>query len=246
MITDVKWRQIADELRARIAQGVLSPGDPVDTEDGLAKRYGVARGTARGALVALEREGLLYPGRPRRVAQRTPLAVHVARSADHAWAGESPTAGADAWVGDMHRAGQPPGQEIDVARVAVGGDAAGALEVPGGITVVSRRLTRVAAGRPHNLITFWFPLEVAEGTLLAEPGSITEGSVAWLEKTHGPLAHEVRVSARMPSPGEAERLRIPSGVPVMVVWRVSRSGAGPVVASMAVYPADRAVLKLDL
>jgi DNA-binding FadR family transcriptional regulator len=74
-----KYLQIAADLRARIATGALRPGDPVPSEADLAAQWGVARMTARAALLDLERAGLLTPGRPRTVARYEPLTVHVNR-----------------------------------------------------------------------------------------------------------------------------------------------------------------------
>ncbi|MGC9666857.1 GntR family transcriptional regulator [Planosporangium sp. 12N6] len=50
---------MAAELRAMIERGELRPGDAVPSEAALAERYGVARGTARHALVELEGAGLV-------------------------------------------------------------------------------------------------------------------------------------------------------------------------------------------
>lgn len=244
--TQALYRQIADELRDRINTGDLQPGDALPTEADLVAAYGVARWTVRDALKELENEGLLRSGRPRRVAQRERLIVHVSRDADHTHPGEKRTKGADAWVWDMRAAGREPAQQIIVVNETASAAVARRLGVEPGARVVSRRLIRQAAGRPHNLITFWFPAAVARGTILAEPESITEGSVAWLEKTHGPLAHEAEVDARMPSPAETEQLRIPAGVPVQIVTRASSADGRAVVTSMAAYPADRTTLKLDL
>lgn len=242
-----KWRVIADSLRTQISQGDYRPGDQVPSEAQLARTWHVARGTARIALLALEDSGTLTPGRPRRVARNDPVTVHVSRSADLTHPGESPTQGADAWVKDMQDAGREPTQQIGVGTQVAGTDVAQRLGIIVGEIVTYRRLVREAGGEPHNLITFWFPQDVADGTLLARPASITEGSVAWLEKMYGLLDHELEsVTARMPGPDEAELLRIPPGVPVLVVWRISKSPSRPLVTSMAVYPADRTKLRLML
>ena len=256
MSNQAKWREIAGDLRVKIDHGVLQPGDQVPTETALAREYGVTRMTARQALVALEREGILTPGRPRTVARHHRLVVHITRTEDRTHPGESPTAGADSWVADMQAAGQEPEQRIVVSMTEACGDVARRLGIPAGSTVISRLLIREAGGEPHNMITFWFPREIAAGTALAEPASITEGSLAWLEKTYGPLSHEVEVTSRMPEPGETAVLGIPPGVPVLAVWRRSQAHpeavppairlSHPVVASLAVYPADRTTLLLDL
>lgn len=247
MSNQAKWREIAGDLRVQIDHGVLQPGGQVATETDLARAYGVTRMTARQALVALEREGVLRPGHPRTVARHHRLVVHITRTEDRTHPGESPTAGADSWVADMQAAGQEPAQRIVVSMTEAADDVARWLGIPAGFTVISRRLIREAGGEPHNMITFWFPREIAVGTALAEPASITEGSLAWLDKQHGPLSHEVEVTSRMPDPAESAVLGIGPGVPVAAVWRRSLDATGrPVVTSLAIYPGDRTILRLSL
>ena len=53
------YKQIADQLRAAIATGVLGPGEQVPSEHELVAEYGVARGTARQAIMLLRNEGLI-------------------------------------------------------------------------------------------------------------------------------------------------------------------------------------------
>lgn len=68
------YRRIADELRQRVRSGQLSAGAMVPSELALGEEYGVARGTARAALVVLAEEGLIevVPGQGRRVAGSPP------------------------------------------------------------------------------------------------------------------------------------------------------------------------------
>ncbi|MET9583668.1 winged helix-turn-helix domain-containing protein [Streptomyces sp. NPDC006539] len=56
--TRPKWEQIADQLRARIADGTLPPRALV-SEVQLEAEFEVARGTVRKATAALRDEGLL-------------------------------------------------------------------------------------------------------------------------------------------------------------------------------------------
>lgn len=51
-------RQIADELRDHIVRGELIPGERL-TENMLAERFGVSRGSVRAALQLLQQEGLI-------------------------------------------------------------------------------------------------------------------------------------------------------------------------------------------
>jgi GntR family transcriptional regulator len=235
------YLQIADSLRDQIADGSLAPGAELPREADIVRQWGVARQTARAALDELERTGTVS-GRPLRVTRHRPRVIHLARTDDLTWAEELPTLGADAWVGDVQRAGLVPHQKIKVGPVVPGEVVIRRLGLAVGMTVTERRLLRQAGSQPDNLITFWFPRDVADGTLLAEPGSIKEGSVAWLEREYGKLQHGISVTARMPGPHEKAELAIPPGWPVLVVWRVSRTEQKPVVTSMALYPADRTEL----
>jgi DNA-binding GntR family transcriptional regulator len=56
--TRPKWQQIAETLRARIADGTLPPQSLV-SEVQLESEFGVARGTVRKAIAALRDDGLL-------------------------------------------------------------------------------------------------------------------------------------------------------------------------------------------
>lgn len=56
--TRPKWQQIAETLRARIADGTLPPQSLV-SEVQLEVEFGVARGTVRKAIAALRDDGLL-------------------------------------------------------------------------------------------------------------------------------------------------------------------------------------------
>ena len=53
------YRQVANELRARIESGDLGPGARVPSITTLMQEYGIARNTARHALAMLAEEGLI-------------------------------------------------------------------------------------------------------------------------------------------------------------------------------------------
>ena len=63
------FRQIADQLRELISDGLLQPGAMMPSEAALAEEHEVARGTVRSALALLVDEGLIevMPGQGRRV-----------------------------------------------------------------------------------------------------------------------------------------------------------------------------------
>src|SRR3954447_25467311 len=53
------YKQIQSTIVKRVERGLLKPGDLVDSERELARIHGVSLMTARHALIALEREGLV-------------------------------------------------------------------------------------------------------------------------------------------------------------------------------------------
>lgn len=52
-------RQLADLLRAQIADGRLAPGDRLAGETQMAQEHGIGRGTVRRAIAILRQEGLV-------------------------------------------------------------------------------------------------------------------------------------------------------------------------------------------
>src|SRR5690349_17259651 len=64
-MTQPPYRRIADEIRARIANGELRPGDPVPSARGITREWGVALATATKVLATLNAEGVTRsrPGR---------------------------------------------------------------------------------------------------------------------------------------------------------------------------------------
>lgn len=53
------YHQIANDLRQRIRDGELAPGQQLPAEDRLASEYGVGKDTVREALAVLRGEGLI-------------------------------------------------------------------------------------------------------------------------------------------------------------------------------------------
>ena len=174
--------------------------------------------------------------------------MHVTRTADLAAAGEQPSTGADAWQGDMTRAGHQPASQIEVLRTITPPPIADALGLEHGHheLTVCRRLFRTAGGQPHNQATFWFPAGVAAGTPLENPEPIKGGLVPWLETHQGPLVYTAQITARMPQIIQRELLQIPQGIPLLTIFRTATSTRTRTVlmCSETEYPADRVILQL--
>ena len=64
-MTQPPYRRIANEIRARIADRELRPGDPVPSARGITREWGVALATATKVLATLNAEGVTrsLPGR---------------------------------------------------------------------------------------------------------------------------------------------------------------------------------------
>jgi len=60
-MTEPPYRRIADEIRARIADGELRPGDLVPSARGITREWGVALATATKVLATLSAEGVTRP-----------------------------------------------------------------------------------------------------------------------------------------------------------------------------------------
>lgn len=84
-----------------------------------------------------------------------------------------------------------------------------------------RRQLLMHDGEPVELVTSYYPLELARGTALAEPRKIRGGTPTLLAEMGFPPRRTVdRVSARVPTPEQYEALRLPSDLPILRTLRV--------------------------
>src|SRR6266702_6923382 len=100
-------QRISADLRRQIQEGSLGPGALLPSEPELARDYNVSRQTARSALQALEREGLVVvrPRRGRIVRSNQRLRWHLSEfeRPDHTVLTTS-----DAWETDIESQGHDP------------------------------------------------------------------------------------------------------------------------------------------
>ena len=237
------WRDVAARLRDEIVSGAYQPGDTVPGEFDLAEQSGVSRDTARRALTALTQEGLLTAGRGRlgrQVRDSKPLVFYAVHSESRDRAGQRRDLGTDAWVTDAAEQGRLAGQKISVAIEDAGKDMARRLEIAPGAGVVVRRRLRTLDGVPHDLADTYYPADIAEGTPIAHPADVTQGVIALMaDLGYVQVRFEDEVGARMPTPAEAQALRMPPGVPVLVQYRTGWTETRPVKVTVTIWPADR-------
>jgi GntR family transcriptional regulator len=218
------FQRIAADLREKIVDGELAPGTQLPTETELAAQYGVARTTVRAGLAELAREGLIESVRPRGhfVRDRTgPRRVFRDRAVYRDERGYYFDPAAKDWVAVV-----PP----TLTRGGAPADVAEMLGVePGEQVVVRDRQIGEPGGPPLQLATSYLPADLVAGTPLGAVDTGPGGIYARLEDmgltlTWGPDI----VSARMPTPGEADLLQLPTGVPLLRICRATRDQHGRV------------------
>ncbi|PRX99659.1 GntR family transcriptional regulator [Allonocardiopsis opalescens] len=213
------FRQIADSLRDAIERGRLGEGDKLPSEAQLVNHFGVARMTVRNALQLLQTEGLVIAehGKGVFVRPRPP----VRRLASDRFARRHRKQGKAAFIAEAEQAGVKP--EVDslvVKQEAPPKEIAARL----GSTrkVLARHRRYLHEGRPVETATSYIPLDIAQGTQIAEPNPGPGGIYARLEELGHELDHfDEEVRSRMPLPEETRALQLNAGTPVIHLVRTA-------------------------
>jgi GntR family transcriptional regulator len=212
-VTDVMYRQIADDLRSAIATGRLRPGDDVPTEGELAARWSTSRGPIRNALAALRAEGLIETtrGRPGRVIeQRSYQAVDVSIPFT-AWA---------------RRIGAQPGavtQQVGLRRSDAG--QAALLGITEGDLVVDVLRLRSLDGRATMVERLTYIERVGRHLFDADLDTV---SITEFLETRGWKSAEVdhEIDAVAADATDAALLGLAEGAPILRLRRIARDLGG--------------------
>ena len=248
------YRQIADRLRSAIGDGVYKAGDLLPSEHELAAEYGVARGTARQALMLLRNEGLIDAVHGLGCFVREPEPVRRLRSG-----------------------GVSPDWEI-IRELDDGGEGrpfAEALTMIYATTQLERarppaRIARLMglAADAEVLVRGWEAIE-QDATDFRGVRTIAQSYTRWdvvrqaglLDLESGPAVYlrlsaggyqitrvSEEVSARMPTTAEAHRMGLGPGVPVLSVQRVNYTAEDkqPIEVTVSVMSAKRYRMVYDL
>ncbi|MFE0100071.1 GntR family transcriptional regulator [Streptomyces sp. NPDC059009] len=212
-------RQIADDLRARISSGEFRPGARLPGEPTLVQQYGVAKMTASNALKLLITEGLAYarPGSGTYVREFQPIhRVGNERLSSARW-----SSGESVWAAET--AGRPVEvRDIEVSESRAPRWVARGLALSSDAPVIVRSRRYFVDGEPVQLATSYFPADLVRETCIAQPDSGPGGAYARLaEAGAAPVDFTEELRARMPSPEEAEQLALPSGTPVIEIYRTA-------------------------
>ncbi|MGW0862399.1 GntR family transcriptional regulator [Streptomyces sp. NPDC002611] len=203
----LKYEQIADDLRTRIANGEFDSGDLLPSGRDLAEQWDVSRATVVKAYDVLRNDGLVVA---RQGSGFTVAETPVARPAGGRRAGSSRVSGGAPY----RRLGVPD-------RAAPPAHVADALELQPGETALRRvRLVLLDDGSPHSLVTAWFPPSVADAApRLAMKGPIAEGTTHYVRRETGrsPVAGVDRTTLRLATDDEAGLLAVERPTAVAVV-----------------------------
>jgi DNA-binding GntR family transcriptional regulator len=240
-------QRISADLRRQIQEGTLGPGALLPSEPEVAREYGVSRQTARTALQALEREGLVVvrPRRGRVVRSSQRLRWHLSEfeRPDHTL-----LATADAWEADIERQGHDPTrQDLEVARIEPPEAIAARLKLdPRTDICVVRRHVRYIDGKPAIISDDYFDEKIVEGTELAEPKDTTRENIL-AEAGYEQVYDIDEIITRMPTPDEVARLGILAGTPVAEHIRTGYTADGkPVRVMVSIVPGDTLILQYTI
>jgi GntR family transcriptional regulator len=221
------YKEIADELRARIERGDYRPGQKIPSEAAVSAEFNVGRETVTKALRLLKDLGLTVSsqGRPATVREFKPIRRPAnERLSKEVWGG-----GTSMWAIDVQDA-KPKVDGLDVQRLEASPRIAEALDIQRGEPVVLRRRHYVLRGKPVLMADSYIPGDLAEGTPITEHDTGDGGIYARLADIgHGPVRFKEEVRSRMPYRAEASLLQLDPGTPVLCVVRSAFDADGRVV-----------------
>lgn len=207
------YAQIAERLVDLIESGRLTTGDRLPAERDLALWVGVSRMTARAALSALHRRGLIKRDVGRGTFVAPPKLEHSL----------SPLAGFTELV---RRQGLAPTAEIRaVAELAAPPAIAERLGLEPAAPVVRVERLRLGDGEPLALEDSWIPAAPFPGLARHD----LRGSVyALMREVYGtpPVRAIERLEPRVAEPHHAQALGIAPGTPLMLITRIAYAADG--------------------
>ncbi|MBT2482745.1 GntR family transcriptional regulator [Streptomyces sp. ISL-94] len=214
----LKYEQIAESLRRRVAEGEFEPGDLLPSSRDLCEQWAVSRATAIKAMEVLRADGLVVPHQGRGfVVTQTP----VARPAGGRGPGTSRVQGAAPY----RRLGVPE-MLVPPSHIAE------ALGLAAGIRALHRaRLVLTEEGGPQSQVVAWFPSQIANVCpRLHQNGPIAEGTTHYVRRMTGrlPVRGTDTTSVRLATSAEAELLQVKRPCAVAVVLHTAYDEAGGV------------------
>lgn len=202
-----KYAQIVTAIRRKIADGTYPPGSQLPSETQLVREFAVSRPTVVRALQVLQLRGIIDREHGKGSYVKTP----PPGSAD-----ESSRPGRA--VLDRVEAAEG-GTVVEVGPRPAPGNVAAVLSLPEGTPTMMRRVLFSEADEPCELVTFWCPIELAEGTDLGREMMLAVSVRQHLQGIKGLRLDRVveRLAARPPLPHEIKVLGLGKSAPVLGV-----------------------------
>ncbi len=229
----MRYLDLADALRARIAARDLGAGGALAGELDLAREYGTSRVTVRRALDLLRQEGL--------VTSRRGAGWFAAVDPVRQPLGRVTTVEAA-----VEAAGARPGREIlgfgfVEASVAV----ADALHIERAADVLRVERVNLADGEPFTLVTVWVRADVGADVSRADVERAPFYDLLPLRGVELGSVHQT-ITAEIASARVANLLACAPGAPLLLCRRVTLDAAGvPTLFSEHRYPADRTTFEIE-
>jgi GntR family phosphonate transport system transcriptional regulator len=222
------WRQIATSLQERIGSGTYPPGKQLPTEGELSRGFAVNRHTVRRALQELSRGGLIRieQGRGSFVAEDV-IDYTV-----------QPRTRFSEWIRRHNK--EPSGRVLRLTEMAVNAQVAAGLGIRTGAKIVLLERLGLADGRPVCLGSHHFPAARFRGLLDALRTEPTITDALRRVGVSDYVRQITRVSARLPTPEEADLLRTASTRPLLVTENINVDRDGAIIEfGVALYPTPR-------
>ncbi len=229
----MRYLDLADALRARVASGRVGPGGALPGEVDLATEYGASRVTVRRALDVLRREGL--------VTSRRGAGWFVAVDPVRQPLGRVTTIEAA-----VEAAGATPGRRIlGFGFVTAPPPAAAALDTEPGADVLRVERLNLADDRPFALVVVYVRGDLGAALSRAD---VEHAPFYDLLPLRGVQLGTVQqtIGAEVADGPTAQLLDTDTGAALLVSRRVtSDTGGKPVLYSEHRYPADRTTLEIE-
>jgi GntR family transcriptional regulator len=231
--------RIAAEIRKAIMSGEWEPGRRVPTNEELRTQYETSNVTIQRALQILKDESFLEGKTGVGVFVREDRAQTI--SPAHYIAPAEPGQPYRWLTEATKRQQRSKYQMLEVGEVVPPIEVARAFQLEEGGTAMLRSRIGFLDDQPAELINSYYPIELAQGTRLADRRLIQGGSPALLVELGYPTrSQDDAVAARPATTEEYEALEIPRDVPVLEVFRVVYSDdEKPIEVTLLAKPAHR-------
>lgn len=220
----VKYRQIAADLRAMIESGELPAGSMLPSEPQLTKMYEASSTTIREALAVLRTEGLILTERGRASFVRRPVENSlvygraVARTGGHHH---------DTSLDDHRAIEEPITYRIDATpELARRFGVTERMPIFGRDTLAANRIGHRILHRLYVPVSVAAQIPALEENPFRDPADLYD----ILAEHAGTLHFSDAVTARTPTPDDADTLKIPAGTPMLVIHRTITDAHGHVYA----------------